>query len=152
MLIHHKYKRVGWIILIPSVILGFWTLIAEVEPAIFNFNIPWLQQTAESGWGSLFSGKENNLWNEILGLLVIVSSWMVGFSKEPLEDEYLMRLRLNALLWAVFVNYIVLAISMIFVYGIDFYWVLILNMYTVLFIYIGRFNYLLYQSKKGMES
>jgi hypothetical protein len=72
---------------------------------------------------------------------------MVGFSKEKNEDEYIANLRLSSLMWAVWVNYALLLLSFIFVYGMGFLHVMIYNMFTVLIIFIGRFNLILFKNK-----
>ena len=36
----NKYKKIGWLILIPSAIIGLITLILELEPNSLDFNVP----------------------------------------------------------------------------------------------------------------
>ena len=36
----NKYKKIGWLIFIPSAIIGLTTLIFEFEPNSLDFNIP----------------------------------------------------------------------------------------------------------------
>ena len=50
-------------------------------------------------------------------------------------------------MWAVWVNYVLLLLSFIFVYGMGFLHVMIYNMFTVLIIFIGRFNLILFKNK-----
>ena len=70
---------------------------------------------------------------------------------EDNEDEFIEKLRMTSLLWAVFVNYILLLVSFLFIYGTAFLNVMIYNMFTVLIIFIARFNYILYQNRKSVE-
>jgi hypothetical protein len=56
------------------------------------------------------------------------------------------------LLWAVFVNYILLLLSFIFIYGTRFFNVMLYNMFTVLIIFIARFNYVLYKNSKSLKN
>ena len=46
------------------------------------------------------------------------------------------------------INYILLLLAFLFVYGTDFLIVMIYNMFTVLIIFIVRFNYILYKNSK----
>jgi hypothetical protein len=71
---------------------------------------------------------------------------MVGFSKEKNEDEFIANLRLSSLLWAVLVNYGLLLLAFVFVYGFPFLNVMVYNMFTVLIIFIARFNYILHRN------
>ena len=36
----NKFKRIGWLILIPSAIVGLVTLIYEYEPSFLGVNVP----------------------------------------------------------------------------------------------------------------
>jgi len=73
---------------------------------------------------------------------------MIIFSKEKIEDEFINTIRLNALQWAVFTNYLCLLLAIIFVYGIPFFNIMVYNMFTVILIYIPRFYYLLWKISK----
>ena len=92
---------------------------------------------------------ENNILNEVLGVLVIISSLLVAFSKEKSDDEYISKIRLESLVWAVYVNYGILLISFIFIFDLSFLWVMIFNMFTVLLFFIIRFNWQISKLKKS---
>ena len=70
--------------------------------------------------------------------------------EEKTEDEFISRLRLESLVWATYVNYIILALSIIFIYDEVFFWVMILNMFTILLFFLLRFNWILSRTKKQM--
>jgi hypothetical protein len=52
----------------------------------------------------------------------------------------------------VLLNYVLLIICFVFVYGFSFLNVMIYNMFTVLILFIIRFNYILYRSSKEMPN
>jgi len=137
----NKYKKIGWVILIPSAIIGFITLILEYEPGFLNLNVPALFIDELFGDKHFFGVVKNNVLNEILGVLIIISSLLVAFSKEKSEDEYISKIRLESLVWAVYVNYGILLISFVFIFDLSFLWVMIFNMFTVLLFFIIRFNW-----------
>jgi hypothetical protein len=83
----------------------------------------------------------------IVGVVFIVGALFVGFSREKKEDEFIANLRLSSLMWAVWVNYILLLLAFIFIYGMGFLHVMIYNMFTVILIFIGRFNFILFKNK-----
>ena len=83
--------------------------------------------------------------------LIIVGGMLTAFSKEKIEDEFISRLRLNSLLWAIFINYILLLIGVLAIYGLDFLDVLFYNMFTPLAIFIIRFNFLYYKYSREHE-
>ena len=101
------------------------------------------------GQNASFGFINTNITSTVVGILFIVGAIFVAFSKEKREDEFIANLRLSSLLWAVFVNYLLLIISFAFIYGSAFLNVMIYNMFTVLIIFIARFNYILYKNSKS---
>ncbi|MCK5440865.1 MAG: hypothetical protein KAJ23_03130 [Maribacter sp.] len=145
----NKYKKIGWLIFIPAAIIGLITLILEYEPDFLDFKVPAIFIDELFGNKYLIGMVENNILNEVLGVLVIISSLLVAFSKEKSEDEYISKIRLESLVWAVYVNYGILLISFIFIFDLSFLWVMIFNMFTVLLFFIIRFNWQISKLKKS---
>lgn len=141
-LLSNKLKRVGWILLIPSTLFGLFITIYDMNYGFFDFRVPALFIDEIFGKKQLFGVIENNLMNEVVGCLVIISSMMVAFSKEKVEDEFIAKLRMDSLAWAVYFNQAVLLFSMLFIYDMAFLWVMIFNMFTLLWFFIIRFNWL----------
>jgi hypothetical protein len=137
----NKCKKIGWFILLPTSILGLAVLIFDYNPEFLNFNIPAFFINELFGKNQFYGMVTNNILNEILGVLVIISSIMVAFSKEKVEDEYILKIRLESLVWAVYVNYGILLVSFLFIFDLSFLWVMIFNMFTVLIFFIVRFNW-----------
>ena len=138
----NKYKKIGWLILIPSAIIGLSTLIYEYEPSFLDFNVPAIfVDELFSVNKKTFRMVTNNILNEILGVLIIISLLLVAFSKEKLEDEYISKIRFESLAWAVYFNYAILILTFLFIYDFAFFWVMVFNMFTVLLFFIVRFNW-----------
>lgn len=147
----HQYKKWGWVIFIPSAILGFITVVTDYEPAFLNFNLPSLSLTSIFSEQPTFTLIKNNILNEILGVLTILSALLVAFSKEKVEDEFIEKTRLKSLVWATYVNYIVLLASFFLVFDFSFLWVMIFNMFTLLVFFIVRFNWQVRQLKNSLS-
>jgi hypothetical protein len=145
----NKYNKIGWLILIPSAIIGLITLILEFEPDSLDFNVPAIFIDELLGDKHFIGIVNNNVLNEILGILIIISSLLVAFSKEKLEDEYISKIRLESLVWAVYVNYAILLLSFLFIFDLSFLWVMICNMFTILLFFIIRFNWQIFKLKKS---
>jgi hypothetical protein len=148
LLLPNRYKKIGWIILIPATILGL--ILCYYE---FGADWLWAKVFAIASEGSEFHYKyftftKTNITNTVIGGFFIIGAVLVGFSKEKKEDEFITELRLSSLLWAVLVSYILLFIAFIFVYGTPFLDVMVYNMFTVLIIFIVRFNYLMHKNSK----
>ena len=146
----NKFKRIGWFTLIPSAIIGLSTLIYEYEPSFLDFNVPAIfVDELFSVNKKTFRMVTNNILNEILGVLIIISTFFVAFSKEKSEDEYISKIRFESLAWAVYFNYAILILTFLFIYDFAFLWVMVFNMFTVLLFFIVRFNWQISKLKKS---
>lgn len=148
MLLPNGFKKIGWIMLIPSTIIGFFIMLSDNEKILEIQSTVFALYNAEIfSQNNHFGLITTNITSTLVGVVFILGGIMVGFSKEKKEDEFIANLRLSSLMWAVWVNYILLLLSFIFIYGMGFFHVMIYNMFTVLIIFIGRFNFLLFKSK-----
>jgi len=151
LLLPNKYKKVGWFILIPATILGIILIFTDFEGMPLNTKVFAIVNNEILGKSQFFTFINTNITNTLVGILFIVGALLVGFSKEKNEDEFIANLRLSSLLWAVLINYILLLFSFAFIYGTAFLNVMLYNMFTVLIIFIARFNYVLYSNSKSMS-
>ncbi len=148
----HQFKKIGWIIFIPTVILSLYWLYAEPEPNFLTINV-WALLNSEILQPDTFANfTSNNILNEILAITLIISSILIAFSKEKNEDEYISIIRLESLVWATYINYAILILAIIFVYGLSFLWIFIFNMFTILIFFIIRFNWAIYKMKKTIDN
>ena len=150
-LLPNKYKRVGWFILIPATILGIILVSTSTVNMALHTKVFALVNSEFLGKSRFFTFIETDITGTLIGILFIVGALLVGFSKEKNEDEFIANLRESSLLWSVFINYLLLLISFAFIYGYAFLTVMVYNMFTVLIIFIVRFNYVLHSSSKSME-
>ena len=147
----NKFKNIGWFIFIPSALIGCITFIFEYEPSALDFNV-FAIFIEELLGDTYFSGfVKNNILNEIFGILTILSSILVAFSKEKLEDEYISKIRLESLVWAVYLNYAILLVGFLFIFDLAFLWVMIFNMFTILLFFIIRFNWQISKLQKAIR-
>lgn len=144
----NKFKRIGWFIFIPAALLSVASVVFSLEPAMFNIKMPVIVVEHVFADTEFFTLHSTNIWHSLLWCLVIVGGLMVAFSEEEFEDEYISKLRLESLVWAIYINYAILILSIIFVYEIAFLYVIALNMFTVLLFFILRFEIRLISLKK----
>lgn len=145
----NKYKKLGWIISITASILGMFLVFTGFEGIPIHAKTFAFYNDEILGKSQFFSFIDTNITNTIVGALFIIGGLLVSFSKEKNEDEYIANIRQSSLLWAVLVNYILLLFSFVFIYGTAFLNVMLYNMFTVLLIFIFRFNYVLYRNFKS---
>ena len=135
-LLPNRYKIVGWLIFLPGILLGLlkW---------YFRGDIKWLTWIVSVRYKAAFVDISHTV---IVGLM-IVGGLLVAFSKEKKEDEYISNLRLSSFQWALLISYLLLFLANFFLYGWQFLNLMALNMFTPLFLFILRFNYLIYRTK-----
>ncbi len=140
-LLPNAYKRIGWLMFVPSFIFGILMLIFHWEFPLVN--IPVIYNDALLGKSGFFVEASVDWLGNLIGILVIVGGLLVGFSKEKTEDEYIASLRLKALFWAMGVSYLLVLGLYFAVFGLAFLYIIILAMYLPLVLYVFRFNYCL---------
>ncbi|TDE16742.1 hypothetical protein [Dyadobacter psychrotolerans] len=146
-LLPSRLRILGWILVLICTPLGVWYLAAENSfPFHLVINIPWPFE----GNNEMLPIKDGLLYlsivDEVLALGALFGFFVVGFTKQLIEDERIALLRLEALQWGIYANYLLLALSVIFVHGPSFITVITYNMFTPLIIFVLRFYWLLFIS------
>ena len=85
-------------------------------------------------------------------LMVLVGLFLIAFSKEKIEDEQIVQLRLDSLRWAIYLNYAILLFSLVFTRGSDSKHILMLNIWLPLLFFILRFQWVMYRLKRSAKS
>jgi hypothetical protein len=149
-LLPNRLKSVGWIIAIPAFIL----MILNLQ---FGFTFPFLDYAVKGlknisfDNGFLFNIQYNNFTDEVGGVLLIIGLLLITFSKEKDEDEMISKLRLESLLWAVFINSVLIILSIILFYSGLFLKIMAYNICTTLILFIMRFNLTIYFERKKIN-
>jgi len=149
-LFSERFKKIGWFIFIPALVLGVVYMITGTEYDFLDARAFALIDDEFMGETQFMKMVDNNLTDEIIGILLLIGAVLVAFSKEKDEDEFIRKIRLESLLWATYVNVGFLLFCWIFVYGMMFFNVMLLNMYSLLILFIIRFNVIMLRTKKQM--
>lgn len=142
MLFPHSYRKIGLTLTLIFLPLMLASLFFE-----FSFNFLGFEKENES----VINLSDQNFSNEIFGIGCILGVMFIAFSKEKFEDEFYNNLRLNALLWAIYVNYGLILISICFFHGLSFMYVMIFNMLTPLLIFLIRYKYQVWKAQKDLK-
>lgn len=140
LLLPHFYRNIGYGLLVPFLALGIAYMVGD-------YTIPWLEYHRNSK--GVLDFMNTNFTDELATIGLIISLILIAFSKEKIEDEAIQFFRLEALQWAVYANYLVLIVAVLFCYGGLFFTIMTINLFTVLIIFIARFRYVLYQYNKA---
>lgn len=148
LLLPNKYRRIGYTLL-PFAIA--WLVLSS----FFNISLFSFLRINQAGTEShgFFSSSEDFPWSKnfsadlngtIAITLTLVALFLVAFSKEKKEDEYVSSVRLKAFQISIYMNYIILAVATVLVYGFSYLMVIEINLFTIPIIFILVYNYLIY--------
>ena len=124
LLFPYSFKKWGWCVLAIGVAFGIYTMASDYGSSLVDYIA-------------------------IIG--TILGAMLVTCSREKIEDEMVRQLRLNSLLVALYISYAVLIVCSLFVYGLDFLYVMIYNMFTILFVFMIVFRYRMWRLNKEMK-
>lgn len=136
-LLPHHLRKVGWLLLGPVLVLGIMVFHFEFEIPGFAITIPFYK-----GLGPDHQ-LINNLTDELVSIIVLVTLVLIAFTEEKNEDEWISNIRLESLQWSVYANCILLILCILMIYDVYFFQALVYNMYSVLLLFLFRFNYVL---------
>lgn len=138
-MIPNRYKRIGWMVLVPSFILGLFVRFADLQLGFLEI----------SKNNKSLLDDDINLTDELALTGIIIGLLLLAFSREKVEDEYIGKIRLESLQWAVLINYILLIIATWLIHGLGYIDVMMYNMLTVLIIFLIRFHYILRKNQQS---
>ncbi len=150
-LLPHKFKRIGIIILLFTITMlvvewltGGLLFLQDVPIiAVVDTGMP-LSFQAENDY---FVRIQDDIRFELYSVLAIIGGIFLAFSKQRIEDEYISKIRLESLVWATYLHFILLILSILSVYGIGFLNVLFINVFSVLILFNIRFYFILLKTK-----
>jgi hypothetical protein len=144
-LFSHKLRLVGTLLLTTAAIL---CIIDFYKTGGIFFSTPMsikFNTLSKEDWFGL-------IYNGILQVSMVLSLLFIGFSKEKVEDEQIAQLRLDSLQWAIYFNYALFILCIIFIYGFSFFSVLVYNVITPLIFFIIRFRWKIYSLNRSLKA
>jgi hypothetical protein len=151
LLFPNQFKRIGWVLLIPSAIIGILIVFFNVKFTFLDSKAFTIYCEGFNGTPTILGFIKANYAATIVGVLFLIGAIFVAFSKEKLEDEFIAKTRLESLVWATYINYAILTLCFLFFFNTEFLLVMIFNMFTILIFFIIRFYYILYKSDKSIS-
>lgn len=140
------YRKIGFV-LFP--LAATWMMMFyAAETSVFSFLVydpPTAKDEYFGGPDIIFAkGFSKDFNGELSLLLTLASLFMIAFAREKKEDEYVRNIRLQALQISMYINYALLALTSIFIYGISFLWVMYIAIFSLLIIFIAIYYYQLH--------
>lgn len=130
LLLPYSFKRIGWVLFIPTALLG---LLMAIDG--FNGFPAFLLPGSTAGSETL-----SRVSNNIVLIGVLLGTLLITCSRERIEDELITRIRLNALLAALYATIGIAVIAALLLYDFAYLNFLIFNLclLPVLFLVIER--------------
>lgn len=151
-----RFRATGWVLLAFGCAFALLHIFTGFnEWGFLEFSIPEFPWSSDIGNilspppdnTSFIGSRTENFTDEFIALLILIGGVLVAFTKERIEDEYLVHLRLSALVWAVYINAAITTIAVLFLFGITFLYFMMTNLFGVLLLFIARYHYLLCKMK-----
>ena len=134
-LLPYSWKIPGWILVAAGAILtGFYI------GTSFRITLPVPVLFSAFMEIKYFTTFRTNVADELVMLTLLAGFFMVVFSKEKHEYPELWAMKGKALFKALYINCIILFISIIFIYGQGFMAMLLLNSFSIFILYIAIFR------------
>lgn len=143
LLLPEKYKWIGLALFLPALALGIATFFFDFQFAFLTIG----KKTA----GRIFEDQVN-LTDEFALTGLIVGMLFMAFARERHEDEYITRVRLESLQWAVILNYVLLILATWLVHGIGYLQVMVYNMLTIPLFFLLRFHFMLRRNSMNLNA
>ena len=147
----HYLKRVGFVLLALGMTALLYSFLVSNTPDFMNFRVYSVISQPIFEGVEYFSVVKTNFLDEVIAGLLILGLGLISFSREKEEDEFIAKTRLESLVWATYLNYGVLLLSILFVYEMAFFTVMIVNMFTILIFFVIRFNWVMLKSKRQLH-
>jgi len=122
-------------------VLGYIFIFIHIPVVVFKKSVIGIDHPGEA---DLFNGQ--HVFFLATTLLMAIGLFLVAFAKEKIEDEQISQLRLDSLQWAIYLNYVLLIISLILTQDTEH--ILLLNLLVPLVFFIIRFRWKIYQNNR----
>jgi hypothetical protein len=126
-----------------------WALVILHVPLTIMGRAHGMVNIMDNGPGStgLFTGE--HLFFICTSLVMVTGLFLVAFAKEKIEDEQIWQIRLDSLRWAIYINYLILIISLVFIEDVGH--MLELNLYVPLIFFIVRFRWVIFRLNRSLS-
>jgi hypothetical protein len=136
----NRYKIITGFIFYLSAVLGAFLYFTGAD-----FDRIWVIKVPSIIKDSIFNGAgglwiSNGILDELILIILIVSGILHSFSKEKTEDEYISGIRLQALIWSIYVHYSLLLIATVLIYGMSYFHVMTLQIFSLIILFNLRFQ------------
>ncbi|MBR2360189.1 MAG: hypothetical protein IKA75_07220 [Bacteroidaceae bacterium] len=140
-------KRIGWAMLIPSLVLYVLTLGDVIDDYLLRFPTLCISADSYHTQSSGITWEPQGMFMELCLALVVIAFLFISFAREKDEDEMITALRFQSFAWAFRINAVLLIIGTWTIFGGLYLHFILFCLFSIFVLYIGKFEYELYQLK-----
>lgn len=149
-LFKHKYQIIGYLCLIPAILIFIAKYIFKLELEFLYVPVFAIQSTFFET--KYFFWMQSNISEELFAIFLIIGFTLIALSEEKEETVENNTFRLKAFSLAVMINSIFLIFGMVFFYGLSAMNIVLINMFSFLFLYIVILKILIFRAKRQQKS
>jgi hypothetical protein len=141
LLLPYRFKTAGWILLIPSLIIGI----------ALNFVLPYFLENYEYKEGASLSSILDFVYewgNTIIITCLVIGVLFTAYSREKIEDELTSQIRLNSLMLALYIYSAVVILITLFVYDFDYVMYMTYSVLGFMLLFLAIFRLQLWRLRK----
>ncbi|GMQ27631.1 hypothetical protein [Algoriphagus confluentis] len=134
-----RFKPIGWILLGPFAFLTY--------KAVFQkFSFEWLDMVTQS-LSSAFNFEVKNLVMELAFFGLLISLFLISFSREKEEDDFIQKIRLDGLLVASYGYFLINVLGTLIFFGLDYLPFIFFNLIIIPVLFLVRFHWVLLKER-----
>ena len=84
---------------------------------------------------------KNAVLDELFTVLIITFGIIHSFSKEKIEDELIIKIRSDAMMWAFYFNYIIVLVSTLILFDTYYLKFMVINIFSLIIFFNLRYHY-----------
>ena len=151
----NSWKKVGWVLFIIPIIvfMYFWITETSME-SILIIKVFALYDDQFLGEKGFFRIIENNIFDELLLITCLIGGLIVGFGRTKIEDEMVIAIRYESLVWATYFNIAFVILGTAFIYGVGYFYFMILSMISSLIFsfFVFKLSYIRFRKEEAMTN
>lgn len=134
------FRKVGWVMFVPSFIMGYICLFGAYSEQWLNIKV-----LSVIPWGMI----RNSMFDEVSMIGLTLSLLFIGFSKEKDEDECIANIRAGSLIWATLTGYFLLIVCTLLIYDLQYLNFVFIDLFMILILFIIKYNIELYKFRNS---
>jgi hypothetical protein len=140
----HSIRKIGYIFILAYLPI---MVVKKLLHNGYNNYDPVTKLTDANG---IFNSE--HMLGALASILIVSGLLIIAFAKEKIEDEQIIKLRLESLQWAIYLNYAIFILGIAFTSNFHYRDVLLVNIWTPLIFFIVRFRWVMLKLNRSTKA